>query len=248
MGHTIAAANPKIYLHYKDISGDANAHAINRSQELPDDTNYGDTWKQRLVGLQHMNFSISGNVDLAGVTDSDTIITGRMAVANVPLIICNDGNNVGLANPAEFGRVALAQYAPVARIGDLFKYSVTGELDDRRWVRGHVLWDPDTSITGTANGTAVQLGAVLATQNIYAAMAVIAATALTSVTVKLQSASDQAFTSPNDRITFTAFSDVTSEMPTPVAGAITDTWWRIIVSAFTGTSCQLIGAAGIATP
>jgi hypothetical protein len=247
MTHSVATSLPKVFLDAYDISGHANAHTIGQAQDLPDDTNYGDSWRQRELGMRTMNFSVAGNIDLAGATDSDTIIQSKMAVADVPLIICNVGDAVGLSNPAEFGLVLQGQYNPQAAIGDMLKYSLTGEIANRRWIRGAVLWSSATSITGTANGTAVELGAVAAGSNIYAAISVIAED-LTTMTVKLQSSSDEPFTSPNDRITFTAVTGITADMPAPVAGSITDTFWRIIISAFTGTSAQLVGVAGIGAP
>jgi hypothetical protein len=241
MAHAVITGS-KIFVAHFDISGHLNAHAINKTQDLPDDTCYGDTFKQRLPGLQHMNFSIAGNVDLAGASDSDTILQARMGVADVPLIIAPVGSAIG--DPAEFGLIEQGQYAPTAKIGEILKFGCTGELANRRWVLGKVLWAPSTVISGTANGAEVLIGATSATQKIYVAIAVIASN-LTTMTVRVES-DTTGFASATVQKTFTAVTDVTSEMPTPVDGAVTDTYFRAAVSAFTGTTAQMIVVAGIA--
>jgi hypothetical protein len=232
----------KIYLAQVDISADAHAHSIAHSVDLPEDMRYGDTWKRRLIGQRDMNFSLAGNVDISGTSDQDTIVNSKMGVNNVPLIIAPSGASIG--DPCEFGLIVNGQYTPQAVLNNVFKYGLTGQIASRKWVMGKVLWNPATSITGTANGAEVLLSAVSATQKLYVAIVVIAAT-LTSMTVKVQS-DTTGFPSSADQKTFTSVTGVTSEMPTPVDGAITDTYFRAAVTAFSGTSAQMIVVAGIA--
>lgn len=245
MAHNVTL-NAKIYFAAYDISGEANAHVIAHTVDLPEDLGYGDTWKQRLIGARSMNCSIAGNIDLAGADDFDTVMNDAIGVSDIPLIICPEGADV--EDAAEFGTVLQSQYTPQASHGQVFKYGLTTELKNRRWTLGKVLWAPATVVTATGNGTAVQLGAVTATQYIWAAIAVIAKDPASgsSCVVALQSASDAIFTTPTTRVTFTSFDAITSEAAAPVAGAITDTYWRMIVSTFAGTSMQFIGVAGIA--
>lgn len=209
---------------------------------MPDDTNYGDSFKQRLPGLIGVNFSIAGNVDSAGVTDSDTIIDARMGVQDVPLIICPVGAAVG--DPCDFGLVGLGEYRRDLRMGDLYKYSLTGELATRGFIHGKVLANPATAVTGTINGAEVLIGATLATQKLYVGIAVTTYTGVGSVTVRVES-DTVGFPSATIQKTFTAATVITSEMPTPVDGAITDTYYRAAVSAFTATSVKMIVVAGI---
>lgn len=84
---------------------------------------------------------------------------------------------------------------------------------------------PLTFANTDASGTGTQLGAVSATQRIYAALHVVAFGTSTSIAVKIQSDDNSGFTSPTDRITFTTNTAVGFEMLS-LAGSITDTWWR----------------------
>lgn len=241
MAHEVVLGDPKIYVAEFDLTADMTQHEITQTIDLPDDTSYGDTFRQRLIGVRDAQFTLGGFIEWAGATDIDTVLNSKMGTADVPVILCGGGAAVG--DPAEFGLINQGQYTQVAKYGDLGAFTLNGMISDRKWIRGRVLWTPATAITGTADGTEVELGAVAAGQSLYVAMAVSAAT-VTSVTVKVQS-DTTGFPSATDRVTFTAFTDVTSEQPTPVAGAITDTYYRASISAFTGTTATAIVVAGI---
>jgi len=241
MAHSVTLG-AKIYVAHFDISGDVNAHGINHTITLLDDTCYGDTFRQKFVGVREMNFSIAGNVNLEGTTDSDTIIDARMAVQDVPIILCPTGAAVG--DTCEFGLIAAGEYKRDLKFGEIYKYSLAGQLATRSWVLGKVLADPATLVTGTVNGAQVLIGAASATQKLYVAIAITQYTGAGSITVRVES-DTTGFPSATVRKTFTAATAVTSENPTPVDGAITDTFYRAAVSAFTATNANMIVAAGI---
>ena len=101
-----------------------------------------------------------------------------------------------------------------------------------------------TNVTTTgAKGTGVLLGAVGATQYLYATVHCL--TAGTTVTIKIQSDDNAGFTSPTDRITLSAITATGGTWVTRLAGSITDTYYRFNVTAVTGTF-TLAGAIGIA--
>lgn len=236
--------SPRIFLAEFDISGDLNSHSINWSQELKEDNSYGDTFKQRKLSLQDTQIGVAGWVDHSGATDSETAIDSKKAAADVPLIFTNI--TAALGDSCEFGLVDFAQYQKQAQQGEVYRFDLSAALGSRRWIRGKILWSPNTSVTGTANGAEVSLGAVSATQKLYVAMAVFLDN-FTSLDVKVQS-DTTGFPSATDRVTFANATGVTSEMPAPVSGAITDTFWRASVSGFTGTNASIIVVAGIALP
>ena len=240
MAHEVALSS-KIYLAQFDLSADLNAHTITHTTNLPEDTTYGDTYKQRLIGEQDAEFSLAGFMDLSDVTDQDTNLASVLATQDVSAIIASSGAEVGEA--AEFGLIVKPSYQKVLQRGEVEAFSLTGQIANRNWVRGRVLWDSATSITGTANGAEVELSAASATQKLYVAIAVIAAN-LTTMTVTVES-DTTGFPSTTVQKTFTAVTAVTSENPTPVDGAIADTFYRAAVTAFTGTSAQMIVVAGI---
>ncbi|HEY9416720.1 MAG TPA: hypothetical protein VIQ30_18350, partial [Pseudonocardia sp.] len=86
------------------------------------------------------------------------------------------------------------------------------------------------------------VGAVASGQFAYAALHVFSAG--TTMTVQVQSAATVGFASPTTRGTFSAATAVGGLWLTRVAGPITDTYWRLNVSAITGTF-QVAGVIAI---
>lgn len=98
-------------------------------------------------------------------------------------------------------------------------------------VRGTVAHPPGTARTATGVGTAVNLGALSASQKLYANLHVLSVAGTTpSITVRIESDDAQAFTTATTRHTFDAATGVTVALggaqSAKVAGAVTDTWWR----------------------
>lgn len=232
--------NAKIFLAHFDLSSHLNSVQVGLNQELQDKTTFGSSFRGRLPGLKGMNFGIAGFSDFVD-DGQDEVIASKVAVADVPLLVGPRGAAVG--DVAYFGPVAHAEYGHQVAIGETAKFTASGELSSHQWVRGAFLRDP-VAFTGTFNGGAVQLGAVGATQKLFAAIHVLAFTG-TSFVIKVQSDDNAGFSSPTDRITFTTVAGLGSEFAAPVAGPITDDYWRMVCSAFTGTSFTIVGAVGI---
>jgi hypothetical protein len=111
-----------------------------------------------------------------------------------------------------------------ATMGDTAMASLSGSGSGGA-ARGLLMHDTGTARTTSGTGTAYQLGAVSASQRLYGALHVTAASGTTpSLVVKLQSASTSGG-SYTDRLTFTTAS-ATTEQWSSALGAITDTWWR----------------------
>jgi hypothetical protein len=109
-------------------------------------------------------------------------------------------------------------------------------------VRGRLFKEmANVSSTG-ATGTAIQLGAVSASQYLYATFHVF--TAGTTITAVLESDDANTFASATTRATFGPITTVGGTWATRVAGSITDTWYRLRVTACTGTF-SIACAAGI---
>ena len=91
-------------------------------------------------------------------------------------------------------------------------------------VRGVV--ETAATITASGNSTGQQLGAVASGQRIWAAVHFLTADGtLPSITVKIQSDDNAGFTSPTDRITFTAATGKGGEFASAL-GPVTDDYWR----------------------
>ena len=140
-------------------------------------------------------------------------------------------------------------YSPFGgEVGQLAMASVKGRSASSPVVRGKVLHPLGTARSASGTGTGRQLGAVVAGKSVYAALHVASATGTTpSLTVKVQSDDNGSFTTPTDRITFTAETDATSHYQWgSAAGAITDDYWRASWTiSGTGPSFTFLLAVGI---
>lgn len=217
----------RLYWDAYNLSGDMNALALNYGAELQDATVLTDPGRRRRGGLRTIAFQHEGFVNY-GADQVDDALFNDIAVANVPMSILPH-NNGAEGELAYFFQGIAGLYVPIgASVGEMHRFSVSGEADDGRdLIRGNVL--TNATRTATGNGTAFNLGAVSASQKIYAALHVIDPVAGTAPTlnVKIQSDDASGFASPIDRITFAQKTAKGSEYAVPVAGAFTDTWWRV---------------------
>jgi hypothetical protein len=209
----------------RDFSGQMNALALTYAAEMLDETTFGNDTRINKGGLKGIVGQHEGYWDATDANAPDPVLFDLVGGAGTPVIICGVAGDEG--DPAYLFEAVAAEYTPGAAIGELLGFSVSMEGGNGLpLVRGTIL--ADGAETGNVTGTAFQLGAVGASQFLYAALQVYSGTG--EFIAKVQSATDEAFTSPNDRITFATIATgtaVASEWATPVAGSITDTWWRV---------------------
>ena len=212
----------KLYMAGRDFSGQINALALAHGADVKDAPVFGDKGIRRLSGLADIALSHAGFFDAATV---DADLHAIIGVDNVPVTAApNDGAE---GKPAYIFQAAHGSYAPGAEVGELFGYAVTavGSGGDKL-VKGTILGNGVETATG--NGTAFQVGAVGATQKLYAALHVFAVSGTTpTLDVTVESDDASGFASAVTRITFVQKTAVGAEWATPIAGAITDDWWRI---------------------
>lgn len=123
--------------------------------------------------------------------------------------------------------VALTYTPRKGNVGELAMGDISSTVAQGPLVRGQLLHPSNVSRTSSSTGTERQMGAVGATQRLYAALHVISASGTSpTLDVKIQSDDNSGFTSATDRITFTQATAKTSELSS-VAGAITDDYWRV---------------------
>lgn len=218
---TLVLTNGKLYAGAYDFSGDLNSIALDYAAEMLDRTVFGDTTRRSKGGLKTVELSAGGLWDTENTNDPDPIIFTNIGVADTPVTAAAEGaeGDIGYSFKA-----ALAQYAPAAAVGELLAFEVTASATGLL-VRGTVMHT--NTRTSSANGTGRQLGAVSATQKVYAALHVVEASGTSpTLTANIQSDDNSGFTSAENRITFTQATGITSEWK-ELAGAITDDWWRI---------------------
>ena len=227
---SLALTDAKILIAGHDLSGQMNAVSLQYGADMLDGTTFGQTTRVNTAGLKSVVASAEGFWDSSATTAVDPVLFSRVGTfesgtSPVPVVVVPQGGTVG--NVAYLFRVVHSEYAINGAVGDLLGFTVNMEgAGGQELIRGKLFHN--ASASGNVTGTAIQLGAVSSTQYVYAALHVFSGSG--SFVVKVQSASDQAFTSPNDRITFTTVATgtaVASEWPTRVAGSISDTWWRI---------------------
>ena len=212
----------KLYMAGRDFTGQINQLALSFASDLKDARVFGDTAIRRISGLSDIALSHNGYVDAATV---DLDLFTNIGVNNVPVTVApNDGAE---GKPAFIFRALHGEYTPEGEVGELFKYGVTamGSGGDRG-VEGTILGNGAETVTGL--GTAFQVGAVSATQKLFAALHVFAVSGTTpTLDVTVESDTASGFPSAVTQITFAQKVAVGAEWATPVAGAITDDWWRV---------------------
>jgi hypothetical protein len=227
-----------------DISGHTNeAMLAHKAAEL-NATNYGSGGAvERKAGLTDLEFAMKGFVSVS--EESDDI--DKLAFDNVGVTdgLFTVGPVAGADGERGFAfRSVQLDYNQGESVGDLQKFdaSVKGRTDQ---FAGTIMHDTDAAETVTDEGTARQLGAVGATQSLYAALHVVEFTGITSLDVLVASDSVEAFSgTPEDRITFTQATAITSQWGTPDAGVHADTWYRVeftIVGTGTATFIVTVG-------
>ncbi|HXH40182.1 MAG TPA: hypothetical protein VNN08_16250 [Thermoanaerobaculia bacterium] len=235
--------NAKIWLDKFDLTGDMNAIAIDQSVEQQDNTAFGIGTKITRPGLLALKASLAGFVNL-GTGNSEEFLSSKLGVADVPLTI---GPTTGAeGEPAYSFNADLATFSPIqGKVGDILKFTAEAQATSSKLVRGTILHN--AARTGSGTGTIFNLGAVGATQALYAALHVPAISGGPTVTIKVQSAALVGFGSPTDRITFTAVTTTASQWAVPIPGAITDAFWRISWTFAGGASpsCTFIVNVGI---
>ena len=213
--------NARIFAGGYDLSGDSNQVALKYSAEILDSTVFNAASKGRTPGLLDTGIEASGFWDDATAV-ADTYAGAKLAVVDTPITAIPSAAAQG--DLAYFFKSLLGEYSPGAAVGELLKFSLTAQGTDSL-LRGNIL---EYAIkTATAAGAAQQLGAVLATQKLYAVMHVLEVSGTNpTLDMLIQSDSAQAFSSPETKITFARATEIGAQYAVPVDGAILDEWWR----------------------
>jgi hypothetical protein len=229
---------PKILIGGYDVTGYHNKINAPVSREILPADQFGKEGRCRLAGIWDWNVTHSGFWD-GGLTTIDAVL--RSLPGSNVMTVCPESGLTGESS-AWFGNVIVEKYETGGKVAGLTGFTGTSKLQDGNPViNGTIL--KAGSVSTSANGTAYQVGAVTATQKIYAVLHVTAnsGNANRKLDVTIQSAEEPTFNSPTTRLTFTQVADFNgAEYATPIlgdgiGGAITDTWWRA-VWARTGTS------------
>lgn len=203
------------------LSTDHNQLGLEIGYDENDDTVFQDTARSITGGLAFTRLVGSGFVTI-GNGNVHEVLRSNVNVANVPVTVSPDGGDDG--DYAEFFLSKTLSYQTLGQVGQIMPFTFNAHGQGTPSIKGTILGVG--SKASTANGTARQLGAVSATQRLYAALHVISVSGV-SPTLDVVIASDNAsnFPSGTTRITFAQKTAAGHEWLS-VAGAITDDWWR----------------------
>ena len=221
MAHYVLTS-PKVWIDGYDFSGDYNKLAINYEADEVENTSFGDDTHVFLPGLKRFDAQLEGAVNI-GAALVEGISFGKVGTADVPVTI---GLDTGADGETAYTMKALAVgYSPGATIGEIARFSVSIAASNERLVRGTIMHN--ATRTSTSDGTARQLGATLAGQSLYATLHVITVSGDDpTLDVVVASAASDSWPGAG-RITFDEQSAIGAVFATPLAGEITDTWYRV---------------------
>ena len=183
-------------------------------------------WMVPISGLRSAMWTAAGPADMATATAAQTSAVDEVLAvdlgSNYVLSAVPAGATAG--EVAYFGQgVMMSRTVLDGAVGDLATHSVS--FAGSRIIRGIV--EHSATLTATGDSTGTQLGAVSASQRIWAAVHFLTAggTSTPTITVKIQSDDNGSFTTPTDRITFTAQTAKGAQFGSTL-GAIADDYWR----------------------
>ena len=243
-----ALTDTSIFVGALDQSCFSDTVGLERTGDMLDATTFCSAgWRVMVPGLSSWSASFGGPQDLAASSASTTYTPDEYYTLSVgtayPFMMVPQGAAEG--SVAYGSQALLQQYTPLTgTVGDLAKHNVmAAPYLNTPLVRG--VFATKTTATATGNGTGHQVGAVSASQRVYAGMHFLTRGGTTSTTVILESDDNASFTSATTRATFTAATSRTAEWVS-VAGAITDDYWRFSWTISGGSpSVQLRGFIGI---
>lgn len=214
-----------IWMDGYDLSGQSRGVSLSRGVDLKDATTFGSTTRTAFPALKRSNLNVqglwsAGSSTVDGAPDKalySNIQTEGSIFSVAP--VATEGT------PAYTFQATQSSYEFGGQIGEIMPFSLAAECSTTPGlVRGQLIFKK-TALSSSGNGTKFQVGAVAAGQKMYAGLHVLAAGTGTFDGI-LQSDADASAGSESTRITFTQATAVSSQWGS-VAGAITDTWWRL---------------------
>ena len=230
-----------IAAHGYDLSNTSNSVALEYGADAVADTCFGAGTRTAAGGLKTVSMGAEGYWQSA----PDASLFSRVGVAGGVVTVAARGDT---GDPAYSFAAMVGEYAPEGSVGEMFGFTVSAAAQDQLF-RGTVLAEGLASGGGTGSwgSSWLQLGSVSASQRAHIAVHVLSITGGGSVSAFAQSGPGNA-PAPVDRTTQHAFGSI----PAPgsayasVAGPITDSWWRLLLTFEGGaTAASVLAVIGI---
>ncbi len=225
-------SNQKVWLGGFDLSGVLGELAFDYGAETRDAATLADKTRVQLAGLKTVSASHAGIWDSAGGLDQ--ALFNQISLFDAPMSFAPTDAAEG--DLAYSFLTLMAEYTPIGgELGEPQEFTLAAQSGGPDGLIRDTLMHNATRIV-SANGNGQQLGAVATGQKLFGALHVIAASGtLPTLDVTVESDDNPGFTTPVTRMTFAQQTAIGFEWALPIAGPITDDWWRI-VWAITGTT------------
>ena len=181
-------------------------------------------WVTLIGGAKTVNVDMTLMADPEAGWDGQTF--ANLGVADIPRSLCAGSAD---GSVAWLMRGIALSYVPVeGEPAGLAMARITGRSSTGPLARGRLLHPTSVARTSSSVGTGRQLGAVVAGKTLYVALHVLTASGTApTLDVVLQSDDNSGFTSPTTQVTFSQRTTTGTHAFGSVAGAITDSHWRI---------------------
>ena len=233
---TYVQTNVGLYWGGYSLASSFNAIALNLGNSPQDDTVYGDTTVSNASGLATVTLEAEGFWQ----STTDAVLQASLG-SNEVISVTPVDQSAG--SPSIFSKYTTSSYNPIAKgeVGSMMGFSLSAEGRGEKSVSGEILVIPATYTTSSESSTTASIGAVSATQSVYSALHVTAASGTLDVIVE---SAPSNWSGEATRITHTQFTAVGAEMKS-AAGAITDAYWRVKWTVSGGGSFDFISSLGI---
>jgi hypothetical protein len=218
---TFVQTNVGLYWGGYSLASSFNAIALNLGNSPQDDTVYGDTFVSNTAGLSSVSFEGEGYWESA----TDAVLQSGLAVNVADTVLSVTPVDQAAGSPSLFSKVTTSTYNPISTgtVGSMMGFSLSAEGRGEKNVSGEILVIPATYTSSSESATNASIGAVSATQSVYSALHVTAASGTLDVIVE---SAPSNWSGEATRITHTQFTAIGAEMKS-TAGAITDAYWRV---------------------
>ena len=195
-----------------------------------------------VVSLKRAVVTASGFNDFAA-SSLDEWLRGNYGGVQVATVAPLGGTAGSIA---DITRGLLVGYRSInAAVGEVPAVQMVLEPTGAPIAEGQVTQASSAAVTATSNSTPVQIGALTAAQNVYAAVHVFSATG-TSITAQIQSGATSGGAFTNRGSAGAALTAVGGQwLSTGLAAIVTDTWWRLSFTV-TGTTPSFVVLASLA--
>jgi len=226
-----------------DFTTDTNNATLTSDAAQLDATTFGSGgWQELAMGLKTTNLAWSGfwQAGNSGQSVDSQAFSALDAASDEAYTI---GPVETESWPVYMFEAQKSQYTIGGQVGEITPFTLAASVTDGVGMARGMLAKARGTVSATGQlGQALNLGALSSTQYLYATFHAFVAGTTITVTVESDSASN--FPSPTTLATLGPFTASGGTWMPRVAGPITDTWYRLNVTAITGTF-TVAGAIGL---